>query len=131
MDWRELEHRLRLHEAKGGKTSRRRQADRVRQLIAFSRARGARDPSQISRRHVWEWYEQVKAATTLRDRFYAARLLWHLLGRGDGVPRPRLPLPADQGEGEPAKPGEPRRGAPLKAQAGAVGDGAEGRRPGG
>ena len=99
VDWRELEHRLRLHEAKGGKTSRRRQADRVRQLIAFCRARGARDPSQISRRHVWEWYEQVKAATTLRDRFYAARLLWHLLGRGDGVPRPRLPLPAGQGEG--------------------------------
>lgn len=99
MDWLELEHRLRLHERKGGKVSRSRQADRVRQLIAFARAHGARDPSQISRRHVYEWYEQVTASSTLRDRFYAARLLWQLLGRGDGVPRPRLPLPTDQGEG--------------------------------
>lgn len=97
MDWLELEHRLRLHERKGGKTSRRRQTDRVRQLIAHARAGGARDPSQISRRHVWEWYEQVSAVSTLRDRFYATRLLWRLLGRGDGAPRPRFS--ADQGEG--------------------------------
>lgn len=99
MDWLEIEHRLRLHETKGGKTSRRRQADRVRQLIEHARSHGARDPSQISRRHVYEWYEQVTASSTLRDRFYAARLLWQLLGRGLEPPRPRLL--ADQGRGEP------------------------------
>lgn len=91
MDWREIEHRLRLHSSKGGKTSRRRQADRVRQLIEHARSRGARDPSQVSRKHVYEWYEGVTAAATLRDRYYAARLLWQLLGRGSDPPRPRLP----------------------------------------
>lgn len=41
------------------------------------------------------------------------------LGKQSGRRPARLP------EGEPAKPGEPRRGAPPKAQADAVGGGAE------
>jgi hypothetical protein len=88
MDWLELEHKLRLHERRGGKVSRARQADRARQLIAFARSHGARDPSQVSRRHVHEWYREVQAPTTLRDRYYAARLLWSILGRGHGCPAP-------------------------------------------
>lgn len=54
-----------------------------------------------------------------------ARLAALLVSQSWPLGQARLP------EGEPAKPGEPRRGAPPKAQAGAVGDGAEGRRPGG
>lgn len=49
---------------------------------------------------------------------------WHRRG----VPRLGKPpgrRPARLPEGEPVKPGEPRRGAPPKAQAGAEGDGAE------
>jgi len=91
MDWGEMEHRLRLHAAKGGKTSRRRQADRVRQFFEFSKARGVRAPDQIGRRHVWEWYEEMPSAaeSTLRDRYYAVRLFWSLLGRSGDPPRPR------------------------------------------
>lgn len=90
MDWLDLEHRLRLHAAKGGKTSRRRQADRVRQLVEWCRAQGARSPDQIGRRHVWDWYEGVQAPSSLRDRYYAVVLLWRLLGRAGQPPKPKL-----------------------------------------
>jgi hypothetical protein len=91
MDWREMEHRLRLHCRKGGKTSRRRQADRVRQFLDFCRARGVSGPDQVGRRHVYEWYESLPGASesTLRDRYYAVRLFWEILGRAGDPPRPR------------------------------------------
>lgn len=98
MDWSQLEHRLRLYTAKGGKKSRRRTADRVRQLIEHAKGCGARDPSQIARKHIWEWYEQVSAPSTLRDRYYAARLLWEILERGGEVPKPHS-FPARPREG--------------------------------
>jgi hypothetical protein len=92
MDWGDLEHRLRLYCAKGGKTSRRRQADRVRQLLAFARQQGIRRPDQIGRRHILEWYESLPSAapSTLRDRYYAAALLWQLLERAGDPPKPKI-----------------------------------------
>jgi hypothetical protein len=92
MDWLELEHRLRLHATKGGKTSRRRQADRVRQFADFCRAQGVRGPDQVGRRHVWLWYKSLPGAaeSTLRDRFYAIRLFWEILGRAGDPPEPRV-----------------------------------------
>jgi len=91
MDWLELEHRLRLYCTKGGKTSRRRQADRVRQFVDFCRSQGVKAPDQAGKRHVYEWYESLPSAapTTLRDRYYAVRLFWALLGRSGDPPKPR------------------------------------------
>jgi len=91
MDWLELEHRLRLYCTKGGKTSRRRQADRVRQFVDFCRSQGVKAPDQVGKRHVYEWYESLPSAapTTLRDRYYAVRLFWALLGRSGDPPKPR------------------------------------------
>jgi len=91
MDWSELEHRLHLHCRKGGKTSRRRQADRVRQFMEFVRAQGVKAPDQVGKRHVHEWYESLPSAApaTLRDRYYAVRLFWSLLCRSSDPPRPR------------------------------------------
>ena len=48
-----------------------------------------------------------------------------------GTIQPPLAGASIEGGGAARRVGEPRRGAPPKAQAGAVGDGAEGRRPGG
>jgi hypothetical protein len=91
MGWGELEHRLRLHCRKGGKTSRRRQADRLRQFLDFCRSTGVKAPDQVGRRHVYEWYESLPSAApaTLRDRYYAVRLLWEILGRAGDPPKPR------------------------------------------
>jgi hypothetical protein len=91
MDWSELEHRLRFHCRKGGKTSRRRQAGRVRQFLVFCRAQGVQAPDQVGKRHVYQWYETLPSAapTTLRDRYYAVRLIWEILGRAGDPPRPR------------------------------------------
>ncbi len=83
MKWHELEYLLVSHCRKGGKVSRRRQADRVRQFLSFSRQRGVRGPDQIGTRHAYEWYAEAGLAdTTLRDRYYAVGLVWQFLGRG-------------------------------------------------
>ncbi len=83
MRWEELEYRLKSHARKGGKTSRRRQVERVRQLLIFCRNRGVRGPDQIGKIHIFKWYEEVELAeSTLRDRYYAASLLWEFLDRG-------------------------------------------------
>jgi hypothetical protein len=92
MDWNELEHRLHLHCRKGGKSSRRRQVARVRQFLDFCCSQGGvKAPDQIGRRHVHEWFESlpVSASSTMRDRYYAVRLLWSLLGRASDPPKPR------------------------------------------
>ena len=86
----DLEYKLKSHARKGGKTSRRRQVARVRQFIKFCRDIGIREPDQIGKKHVWLWYQKDDPApTTLRDRFYAACLLWGFLGRGI-PPRPKI-----------------------------------------
>jgi hypothetical protein len=48
-------------------------------------------PGQVGKHHVYEWYESLPGAaeSTLRDRYYAVRLLWSLLGRASAPPRPR------------------------------------------
>lgn len=79
---------LRQHARKGGKTSRRRQVDRIHQFLQFCATKGVRAPEQIGKRHVHEWYEECNlSASTLRDRFYAISLLWEWMGRGQ-PPRP-------------------------------------------
>jgi len=79
----ELDHELRLHARQGGKTSRRRQVDRVRQLIRWCGSQGVRRPDQIGKRHVHQWLAEAPSDATRRDRYYAVRLLWQLLGRGE------------------------------------------------
>lgn len=83
MRWEELEYRLKSHARRGGKTSRRRQVDRVRQFIKFCRDVGVRGPDQIGKSQLHQWYEETDLAeSTLRDRYYAASLLWEFLDRG-------------------------------------------------
>lgn len=84
MKWDELEYRLKTHARKGGKTSRRRQVDRVRQFLKFCRDRfQVRGPDQIGKIHIFKWYEELELAeSTRRDRHYAVALLWDVLGRG-------------------------------------------------
>ncbi len=84
MTWQELDYLLTSWGRKGGKISRRRQIKRVRQFLDFCRTQGVRGPDQAGNRHAYEWYREVALAeATLRDRYYAMRLLWTLLGRGD------------------------------------------------
>lgn len=83
---RDLDHRLTLYAAKGGKTSRRRTVRRVRRFIAFCQ----RPAEQIGRRQVYAFFEQHRfSPTTQRDYYYAIALLWRLLGRSGEPPRPR------------------------------------------
>lgn len=84
----EIDYALKRYARKGGKVSRRRQAARVEQFLAFCSSHGVREPNQIGKRHVYLWFEEgAFAATTIRDKFYAVALLWELLGRGE-PPRP-------------------------------------------
>jgi hypothetical protein len=83
---------LRQHACKGGKTSRRRQVDRIQQFLKFCATNGVRAPEQIGKRHVHEWFEESHLSeSTLRDRFYAVSLLWEWMGRGQ-PPKPRNPV---------------------------------------
>jgi hypothetical protein len=63
----------------------------VRQFLDFCRSQGVLGPDQVGRQHVWLWYKSLPGAssTTLRDRYYAIRLFWSLLGRAGDPPRPR------------------------------------------
>ena len=95
MKWDELEFELIMHTRKGGKKSRLRQCERIRQFLIFCKVEGkVKGPDQIGRKHVWEWYEYTQnsktklADSTLRDRYYAVCYLWQLLGRNVPPPFP-------------------------------------------
>ncbi|MDG4868707.1 hypothetical protein P8631_11915 [Guyparkeria sp. 1SP6A2] len=79
----EIEDGLRRHGRKGGKKSRRRQVAKVRQFLSWCDQRGVNSPQQIGKRHVHLWIGEAKADTSHRDRYYAVRLLWQILGRGE------------------------------------------------
>ncbi len=89
---RQLDHRLKLYAAKGGKTSRRSTVRRIRTFIDFCQ----RPAAQIGRRQVHEFFEQLEqrhlSPTTFRDYHRAICLLWRLLGRSGEPPRPRSPM---------------------------------------
>lgn len=88
----DLQDALRRHTRKGGKTSRRRQVDRIYQFLGFCSVKGIRAPEQIGKRHVHEWFEESDfSASTLRDKFYAVSLLWEIMGRGQS-PNPQNTL---------------------------------------
>lgn len=77
----------------GGKTARRAM---VKRLIAAlsdiaAREQGVSQPSQVGRAHIHRYYARQShlSSTTLRDHFYAFRLLWELLGRPGEPPRPK------------------------------------------
>lgn len=79
----EIEVALRRYSRKGGKTARRRQVDRVWQFLDWCATQGLNSPQQVGKRHVHEWLDEAKSKTTRRDRYYAIRLLWDLMGRGE------------------------------------------------
>lgn len=83
----------------GGKTARRAM---VKRLIAAlndiaANEKGVKAPSQIGRAHIHRYYtrHQGLSTTTLRDHFYAFRLLWELLNRPGEPPRPKNTGSAD------------------------------------
>lgn len=79
----DLNHKLNLHAAKGGKTSRQRQVARVKQMLDEI----GKPPQQISRKDVYNWIDKVEAETTKRDRYYAAALLWEIVYQRE-LPKP-------------------------------------------
>lgn len=84
----ELFFRLHQHARKGGKIARARQLKRVQTFIAWC----GRDPHQIGRRQVHEFYRaHTFAPTTARDYDSAIRLLWRTMGRAGEPPRPPDP----------------------------------------
>lgn len=95
----ELIRRLHAYAGRGPKASRRRYTRLAEALLAYARARGAHDPSQLSRRLAYGWIAQANQ----RMRYYAARLVWVLLDR------PPLPPPRAADTPPPAQ-GSSRRG---------------------
>jgi len=79
----DLAFQLRRRARQGGKTSRRRQVLRVWQFLRWAEQRGVNAPQQIGKRHVHQWLAEEVSADTRRDRYYAVRLLWQMLGRGE------------------------------------------------
>lgn len=87
----ELRHQLNLYAARGGKTSRRRTVERIEQFVIWCGCR----PQQIGKRHVHQFFEAHRfAVSTARDHWYAIRVLWRLLGRGE--PPRHAGLPASE-----------------------------------
>lgn len=80
----DLAYALHQHARRGGKTARRRQVARVRQMLDEV----GKAPHQISRRDVYDWIERVQSPPTRRDRYYAARLFWRLTYSAE-LPPPR------------------------------------------
>ena len=81
---------------KGSKKSKRRQIDRIWQLMDYCRTNGIKEPDQIGRRQIYEWYEEFEMAkSTARDRYYAVKLFWELLGKLGDPPRPTILKDAD------------------------------------
>lgn len=76
----------------GGKTARRAMVKRLIAALADIEAneKGVKSPSQVGRAHIHRYYirQQRLSMTTLRDHFYAFRLLWGLLDRPGEPPRP-------------------------------------------
>jgi hypothetical protein len=89
----EIQTQLNAFARKGGKKSRRRYVARIKQLINFCKTNyGIRNEAQIGRAQLLAWLAekprgQPLSPLTLRDRGYAADLLWELLGRGNKAPR--------------------------------------------
>jgi len=100
---RQLDHRLKLYAAKGGKTSRRNTVRRIRNFVEFCQ----RPAAQIGRRQVYEFFEAHEheiSPTTQRDYYYAIALLWRLLGRNSKPPMPRASF--SDGADAAASPGQ-------------------------
>ena len=76
----------------GGKTARRAMVKRLITALEDIAAneRGVKYPNQVGRAHIHKYYarHQNLSPTTLRDHFYAFRLLWELLGRPGDPPKP-------------------------------------------
>jgi hypothetical protein len=83
MDLNTLKHKLHGYRAKGSKESRARTVKRVYQFLEYCRTRGGKTPDQIGRKLVYQWLSEDIAQTTRRDRFYALRLFWRLMDRGE------------------------------------------------
>jgi hypothetical protein len=87
---RELNHKMHLYKSKGGKVSRKRNIERMKEFIAWCSC----SPHQTGKRHVYKFFDEKKfAPSTERDYWYAIKTLWELMGR-DGMP----PKPSKQRE---------------------------------
>ena len=82
---RELIHKLHLYKSKGGKVSRKRNVERMKEFIGWCNC----PPHQTGRKYVHEFFAEKKfAPSTARDYWYAIRTLWELMGRIGEPPKP-------------------------------------------
>ena len=86
-----VKERAHVYVRHGGKTARRAM---VKRLIAAlediaAHEKGVKSPEQVGRAHIHRYYarHQHLSPTTLRDHFYAFRLLWLLLERAGEPPK--------------------------------------------
>lgn len=83
---RELNHKLHIYKSKGGKTSRKRNAERIKEFIYWCNC----PPEQTGKKHVHQFFSEKKfAASTARDYWYAIRTLWALMDRAGEPPKPQ------------------------------------------
>lgn len=87
-----IRERTHVYVRHGGKTARRAMIKRLVAALSNIAAheKGVNRPNQVGRAHIHRYYARHKdlSSTTLRDHFYAYRLLWKLLNRPGEPPRP-------------------------------------------
>lgn len=84
---RELSHKLHLYKSKGGKTSRKRNVQRIQEFIEWCNC----PPHQTGKKHVHQFFSDKKfAVSTARDYWHAIRILWQLLDRSGAPPKPPI-----------------------------------------
>ena len=82
---RELNHKLHIYKSCGGKTSRKRSAQRMLEFVDWCNC----DAHQTGRKHVHKFFEEKNlASSTARDYWYAIKALWELMGRVGEPPKP-------------------------------------------
>lgn len=84
---RELNHKMHLYKSKGGKTSRKRNVERMKEFIGWCNC----PPHQTGKKHVHQFFDEKKFSTsTARDYWYAIRILWRLIDRVGEPPKPPI-----------------------------------------
>jgi hypothetical protein len=84
---RELNHKLHLYKSKGGKISRKRNVERIREFIRWCKCA----PHQTGKNHVHNFFEEKNfSASTARDYWYAIKVLWKIMDRAGTPPKPLI-----------------------------------------
>ncbi|WP_376779687.1 phage integrase N-terminal SAM-like domain-containing protein [Stutzerimonas nitrititolerans] len=92
---RELNHKLHLYKSKGGKTSRKRNVERIKEFIRWCKC----SPHQTGKKHIHDFFNEKRfSASTARDYWYAINVLWQLMDRAGTPPKPLIHPKNDMGQ---------------------------------